>query len=148
MKSIADFAVRRRQISLIIFCRGVYVAKNTSRGATCRSCRLTGNKTPKRSASLLRKSLKDFCVRIASSAVSHRAGALAAHGQSLLMLLGSPPDMIRGHPLRETGSAACRGGLIPSIIHQKTAFGNYEFTSWGCIFTNLGYNIICMIMTA
>ena len=38
-------------------------------------------------------------------------GALAAHGTSRLMLLGSPPDMIRGHPLRETGSAAACGGL-------------------------------------
>ena len=27
------------------------------------------------------------------------------------MLLGSPPDMVRGHPLRETGSAASHGGL-------------------------------------
>ena len=27
------------------------------------------------------------------------------------MLLGSPPDMVRGHPLRETGSAAVCGGI-------------------------------------
>ena len=27
------------------------------------------------------------------------------------MLLGSPPDMIHGHPLRETGSAAVCGGI-------------------------------------
>jgi len=69
-----------------------------------------------------------------SSAVSRRAGTLAAHGQSLLMLLGSPPDMIRGHPLRETGSAAYRGGLILPIIHQKEYFGNHEFAAKTCIF--------------
>jgi len=28
------------------------------------------------------------------------------------MLLGSPPDMIRGYPLRETGSAAGGGGVV------------------------------------
>ena len=28
------------------------------------------------------------------------------------MLLGSPPDMIRGYPLRETGSAAHSGGQV------------------------------------
>ncbi len=31
-----------------------------------------------------------------------RIGLLAAHGQIRLMLLGSPPDMIHGSPLRET----------------------------------------------
>ena len=36
-----------------------------------------------------------------------------------LMLLGSPPDMVHGHPLRETGSsiitprAASRAGVFP-----------------------------------
>jgi len=33
-----------------------------------------------------------------------------------MMLLGSPPDMVRGHPLRETGSAAARGGLLYSLF--------------------------------
>ena len=28
------------------------------------------------------------------------------------MLLGSPPDMVRGQPLRETGSAAAHGGRL------------------------------------
>ena len=46
-----------------------------------------------------------------SSACSHGTGTLAAHGTSRLMLLGSPPDMVRGVPLRETGSAAACGGL-------------------------------------
>ena len=32
-----------------------------------------------------------------------RPGALAAHGDARLMLLGSPPDMVHGAPLRETG---------------------------------------------
>ena len=31
------------------------------------------------------------------------------------MLLGSPPDMIRGHPLRETGSADARGKLLVAL---------------------------------
>jgi len=47
-----------------------------------------------------------------SSACSCGTGALTAHGTSRLMLLGSPPDMIRGVPLRETGSAAACGGLV------------------------------------
>jgi len=50
--------------------------------------------------------------RYKSSACSCGTGALAAHEKSRLMLLGSPPDMIRGHPLRETGSAAAYGGLL------------------------------------
>ena len=32
------------------------------------------------------------------------------------MLLGSPPDMVRRVPLRETGSAAARGGLLLTLI--------------------------------
>jgi len=39
------------------------------------------------------------------------------------MLLGSPPDMIRGHPLRETGSADARGKLI-LILQQISPLGN------------------------
>ena len=31
------------------------------------------------------------------------------------MLLGSPPDMIRGYPLRETGPAAHGGGQVRGI---------------------------------
>ena len=31
------------------------------------------------------------------------------------MLLGSPPDMIRGYPLRETGSAAHGGGQVRAV---------------------------------
>jgi hypothetical protein len=31
------------------------------------------------------------------------------------MLLGSPPDMIRGYPLRETGPAAHGGGQVREI---------------------------------
>ena len=33
-KSLAEFAARRRQINGIIFCRGVYLAKNTSQSAS------------------------------------------------------------------------------------------------------------------
>ena len=32
-------------------------------------------------------------------------GNLTAHGRIRLMLLGSPPDMVHGNPLRETGSS-------------------------------------------
>ena len=32
------------------------------------------------------------------------------------MLLGSPPDMVRGFPLRETGSATVRGELNYKFI--------------------------------
>ena len=34
-----------------------------------------------------------------------KPGILAAHEKHLLMLLGSPPDMVRGFPLRKTGSS-------------------------------------------
>ena len=51
-----------------------------------------------------------------SPACSCGAGTLAAHGRSRLMLLGSPPDMVRRVPLRETGSAAARGGLVYSLF--------------------------------
>ena len=43
------------------------------------------------------------------------------------MLLGSPPDMIRGYPLRETGSAAGGGGVVIGIsyhIFSRLATGN------------------------
>ena len=33
-------------------------------------------------------------------------GSLAAHGEVHLMLLGSPPDMVRGSPLRKTDSSS------------------------------------------
>ena len=36
------------------------------------------------------------------------------------MLLGSPPDMIRGHPLRKTGSAASHGGLSIELFYYKS----------------------------
>ena len=36
------------------------------------------------------------------------------------MLLGSPPDMIRGYPLRKTGSAASHGGLSMDIFYYKS----------------------------
>ena len=45
-----------------------------------------------------------------SSVCRHGTGVLAAHGTSRLMLLGSPPDMVHGAPLRETGSASASGG--------------------------------------
>ena len=47
-----------------------------------------------------------------SSVYSCGTGTLAAHVTSRLMLLGSPPDMVHGVPLRETGSAAVCGGLV------------------------------------
>ena len=60
-----------------------------------------------------------------SSVGSCGAGALTAHGWSLLMLLGSPPDMIRGYPLRETGSAAVSGGeVVVTILLQLFPLGN------------------------
>jgi hypothetical protein len=45
------------------------------------------------------------------------------------MLLGSPPDMIRGYPLRETGSAAGGGGVVMKIsyhISPRLATGNLQ----------------------
>ena len=47
------------------------------------------------------------------------------------MLLGSPPDMVHGVPLRETGSAAVCGGAIHSfsILLYETGIGNKNFYS-------------------
>lgn len=44
------------------------------------------------------------------------------HETNRLMLLGSPPDMVRRYPLRKTGSAAVCGGVVEqwySTIFQK-----------------------------
>ena len=62
-----------------------------------------------------------------SSVRSCGAGALTAHETSRLMLLGSPPDMVRGHPLRETGSAAACGGLLLLFYYiiSQMATGNF-----------------------
>ena len=38
-------------------------------------------------------------------------GCLAAHEKHRLMLLGSPPDMVHGFPLRETGSSTLLTGV-------------------------------------
>ena len=56
-------------------------------------------------------------------------GVPAAQTRFRLMLLGSPPDMVRGHPLRETGSAAACGGLFHSlsILLYVTKFINQKF---------------------
>ncbi|CDC67919.1 putative uncharacterized protein [Oscillibacter sp. CAG:155] len=84
-----------------------------------------------------------------SSVCSCGTGALAAHGTSRLMLLGSPPDMVRGHPLRETGSAAACGGLFHSlfILLYAVKFINQKFLlsrkKYALQRENLWYNIIC-----
>ena len=46
-----------------------------------------------------------------------RTGTLAAHEKHRLMLLGSPPDMVHGFPLRETGSST----LLTGVRLQGTA---------------------------
>ena len=40
-----------------------------------------------------------------------RTGTLTAHEKHRLMLLGSPPDMVHGFPLRETGSSTLLTGV-------------------------------------
>ena len=40
-----------------------------------------------------------------------RTGTLTAHEKHRLMLLGSPPDMVYGFPLRETGSSTLLTGV-------------------------------------
>ena len=62
------------------------------------------------------------------------------------MLLGSPPDMVHGHPLRETGSAAACRGAVP-------AYSTISFPAWQLKFLilknlslqaeKLWYNSIC-----
>ena len=54
-----------------------------------------------------------------SSAYCHGTGALAAHGWSRLMLLGSPPDMVHGYPSRKTDSAAVYGGHLPVFYYKR-----------------------------
>ena len=47
-----------------------------------------------------------------------RTGTLTAHEKHRLMLLGSPPDMVHGFPLRETGSYRCQ------TTHDRSYVGN------------------------
>jgi hypothetical protein len=56
-KSVADFAPRTAQMNLIVFCRGVYVAKNTLRGASVRACGVCAE----RSAILLKNGNRNGC---------------------------------------------------------------------------------------
>ena len=46
-------------------------------------------------------------------------GSLTAHGKHRLMLLGSPPDMVHGFPLRETGSSTLLAGVRRHIAHPR-----------------------------
>ena len=49
------------------------------------------------------------------------------------MLLGSPPDMIRGYPLRETGSAAHSGGQVrnPYSTTIPARWQQFFQSEWG-----------------
>ena len=57
-----------------------------------------------------------------------RTGTLTAHEKHRLMLLGSPPDMVRGHSLRKTDPAAvCGGRITKDIIRYGFRKGNKNF---------------------
>ena len=47
-------------------------------------------------------------------------GSLAAHGKLRLMLLGSPPDMIHGIPLRKTGLSTLLTGVSQHSTHPRS----------------------------
>ena len=71
-KSVADFADRSRQTISVIFCRGVYVAKYTSRGATCRNCvPQAHNEAPKRSVSPFVKEPAGFFDKFKTAVLLH-----------------------------------------------------------------------------
>ena len=53
-----------------------------------------------------------------------RNGNPAAHGKIRLMLLGSPPDMVHGFPLRET---------VPSTLFIKSRQYTIQARVWGFI---------------
>ena len=48
-----------------------------------------------------------------------RTGTLAAHEKHRLMLLGSPPDMVHGFPLRETDSSTLLTGVRRHMTYPK-----------------------------
>ena len=48
-----------------------------------------------------------------------RTGTLTAHEKHRLMLLGSPPDMVHGFPLRETGSSTLLTGVRRHMTDPK-----------------------------
>ena len=48
-----------------------------------------------------------------------RTGTLTAHENHRLMLLGSPPDMVHGFPLRETGSSTLLTGVRRHMTDPK-----------------------------
>ena len=47
------------------------------------------------------------------------SGCPAAHGKHRLMLLGSPPDMVHGFPLRETDSSTLLAGVRRHMTNPK-----------------------------
>jgi len=47
------------------------------------------------------------------------SGTLAAHEKHRLMLLGSPPDMVHGFPLRETRSSTLLTGVRQHRTYPK-----------------------------
>ena len=49
-----------------------------------------------------------------------RPGSLTAHEKHRLMLLGSPPDMVHGFPLRETGSSSLLTGVRRHSAHPRS----------------------------
>ena len=59
-------------------------------------------------------------VRYAGSRL--KSGKLTAHEKHRLMLLGSPPDMVHGFPLRETGSSTLLTGVRQHRAHPRTGF--------------------------
>ena len=46
-------------------------------------------------------------------------GTLAAHEKHRLMLLGSPPDMVHGFPLRETDSSTLLTGVRRHMTNPR-----------------------------
>ena len=58
-----------------------------------------------------------FYARYAGSRL--KPGYLTAHETHRLMLLGSPPDMVHGFPLRETGSSTLLTGVRRHRTHPR-----------------------------
>ena len=48
------------------------------------------------------------------------SGILAAHEDALLMLLGSPPDMVRGASLRKTGTSTSLTEVSQHVTYPIT----------------------------
>ena len=114
----------------IVFCGGMYVEKNSLQSANVRAQRVRCSRLNDlvkegilfdEKRSLARLHTRPRILRYARTRSSQlKPGCLTAHAATRLMLLGSPPDMVHGAALRETGSSTPLTAVGRHITYPKT----------------------------